>query len=217
MGRGKLRYYPNTGGLMEKEIEIGMLQTASMSDVVRTVFGIETDTVGHLTFIPTAGEFAVTSRTYTIVEGSPATFGSTVPAIGQSKSIRPGQARRIGALGDSTRATIIAQTPATNRTNFGMVEVEGQPVTVRVSVYYNDPRSLASGKPLGSRVYELGPNQFVSQSNLVEAVIGPERQTLYGDLSGVQVQFDVISQTGSIVVYTSSIDNGTGDSILRTE
>jgi len=88
---------------------------------------------------------------------------------------------------------------------------------VRVSVYYNDPKSLASGKPIGSRTYELAAHQLVTQSGLVEAIIGASRQSLYGDLSGVQVQFDVISTTGAIVVYTSSIDNGTGDSILRTE
>jgi len=216
-GRALLRYYPTSGGVMEKEIELGLLQTATMKDVVRNTFGIETTSLGHMVFVPVSGDFSLTSRTYTIVAGSPATFGSTVPAIGQSIAIRPGQARRIGALSDTTFSTVSAATPATSRTNFGIVETAGEPVTVRVSVYYNDPKSLASGKPIGSRTYELAAHQLVTQSGLVEAIIGASRQSLYGDLSGVQVQFDVISTTGAIVVYTSSIDNGTGDSILRTE
>jgi Leucine-rich repeat (LRR) protein len=216
-GKALLRYYPTIGGVMEKEVELGLLQTASMSDVVRTVFGIDTTTVGHLVFVPQAGEFSVTSRTYTTVAGSPATYGSTVPAIGRSIAIRPGQSRRIGALSDTTFNTVAAATPATSRTNFGIVETEGESVTVRVSVYYNDPKSLASGKAIGSKTYVLDPHQLITQSGLIESIIGPSRQSLYGDLSGVQVQFDVISPTGAIVVYTSSIDNGTGDSILRTE
>jgi Leucine-rich repeat (LRR) protein len=217
MGRGLLRYYPTLGGVMEKEVELGLLQSASMTDVVRSVFGIETTTVGHLVFIPVAGEFSVTSRTYTTVAGSPATYGSTVPAIGLSMAIRPGQSRRIGALSDTTFSTVSNATPATSRTNFGIVETAGESVTVKVSVFYSDPRSLASGKPIGSKIYVLDPHQLITQSGLVESIIGPNRQSLYGDLSGVQVQFDVMSQSGAIVVYTSSVDNGTGDSILRTE
>jgi len=88
---------------------------------------------------------------------------------------------------------------------------------VRVSVYYSDPQSLAAGAKLGSKEITLEPNQFLSESNLVQAVIGPDRQTKFRDLTGVQVQFDVIGSTGAVLVYTSSVDNGTGDSILRTE
>jgi Leucine-rich repeat (LRR) protein len=212
-----LRYYPTTGGVIEKQVELGLLETAVMDDVVRETFGIETDTIGHIELVPTTGAFAVTSRTYTTTPDSPATFGSAVPAIGRSLSIRPGQSMRIGALSDTTKRTVGARTPATSRTNFGIVETSGKPVTVNVSVYYNDPRSLASGKPLGTKAYQLGANQFVSVSSLVESIVGPARETLYGDLTDVQVQFDVVSAEGAIVVYTSSVDNGTGDSILRME
>jgi hypothetical protein len=40
---------------------------------------------------------------------------------------------------------------------------------------------------------------------------------LYGDLRNVQLRVQLISSTGGVMVYTSSVDNGTGDSILRAE
>lgn len=215
--QGVLRYYPTTGGVIERPIDLGLLQTSVMVDVVRTVFGIETDTIGHIVFSPSNGAFAATSRTYTIVEGSPATFGSSVPALGQSLALRRGQSRRIGALQDTTKVTIGKRTPATNRTNFGIVETSGEDVTVRVTAYLNEPRSLAAGQPAGTKTYQLRPRELVNVSGLLATILGEIRETRYADLNDVQVQFDVVSATGSILVYTSSVDNGTGDSLLRTE
>ena len=88
---------------------------------------------------------------------------------------------------------------------------------MRAAVYLNDPRSLVAGTAAGSTLCELAPNGFLSVSNLVEAIVGPGRETLYNDLEGVQVKFEIVSSTGSLMIYTSSVDNGTGDSILRTE
>ena len=216
-GNGVLRFYPTTGGVVEKEISLGLLQSVVFDDVLRTAFGLQNDAVGHIVFTPSTDAFAITSRTYTIVTGSPATFGSAVPALGASVALRPGQTRRVGGLQDSTRRTIGSRPPATNRTNCGRVETSGAPAKVRVSVFYNDPRSLAAGKPIGVKEYDLAANQLVSRSNLLEEIIGSSRDTLYGDLTGVQVQFDVVSSTGAVMIFTSSVDNGTNDSILRVE
>ncbi|MGK2857163.1 MAG: leucine-rich repeat domain-containing protein [Thermoanaerobaculia bacterium] len=216
-GSGVLRFYPTTGGVVEKEISLGLLQSVVFGDVLRSAFNLENDAVGHIVFTPASDAFAITSRTYTTVSGSPATFGSSVPALGSSIALRPGQSRRVGGLQDSTRRTIGARAPATNRTNFGLVETSGAPAKVRVSVYYNNPRSLAAGQPIGVKEYDLAANQLVSKSNLVEEIIGVSRETLYGDLTEVQVQFDVVSSTGAVMIFISSVDNGTNDSIIRVE
>ena len=76
-----LRYYPTTGGVHEKEIVLAPFESAVMDDVIQSTFGIDVDTLGHLVFEPVSGQFAATSRTYTSVEGSPATYGSAVPAM----------------------------------------------------------------------------------------------------------------------------------------
>ncbi|MBI2212828.1 MAG: hypothetical protein HYU52_04205 [Acidobacteria bacterium] len=216
-GSGTLRFHPTSGSVVEKEISLGLLQSVVFDDVLKSAFGLENDAVGHIVFTPSSDAYALTSRTYTTVSGSPATYGSAVPALGVSVALRPQQSRRVGGLQDSTRRTISARTPATNRTNFGLVETSGAQARVRVSVYYNDPRSLAAGQPIGVKEYALAANQLVSKSNLVEEVIGPSRETRYGDLTGVQVQFDVVSDTGAVLIFTSSVDNGTNDSIIRVE
>ncbi len=214
---GTLRYYPREGGVFEETVELGFLQTIVFEDVIRSAFEIMEGTLGFLEFEPDSGDFAATSRTFNFVQTTGATFGSTVPALGKSTALRSGQSRRIGDLKDSTNATVANQTPATARTNFGLVETSGEPMEVRATVYLNDPRSLVAGTAAGSKVYKLGPKGFLSVSGLVGAIVGPDRESLYNDLEGVQVRFEVISPTGSLMVYTSSVDNGTGDSILRTE
>jgi hypothetical protein len=36
-------------------------------------------------------------------------------------------------------------------------------------------------------------------------------------MRNVQLRFDVVSGAGAVVIYTSSVENATGDSVLRTE
>jgi Leucine-rich repeat (LRR) protein len=217
VGAGVLRFYPTSGGVHEKNVELALMSSSVWTDVVRSAFGIESDVVGHLVFTPVSGAYSVTSRTYTVVSGSGGTFGSAVPALGGSLAIRSGQSRRIGGLDDSTRRTVAARTGATRRTNFGLLETRGEAARVRLSLFFNDPRSLAFGQPIASKEYDLAPRQLLNVSNLVEAIVGPDRETLYGDLRNVQLRVQLISSTGGVMVYTSSVDNGTGDSILRAE
>ncbi len=215
--RAELQYYPRSGGVLKKKLEIGLLGTAVLEDVVRNTFGVTSDSVGFLKLVPENGSFAVTSHTYTLSADGSQTYGMAVPAVGTTNALRPGQSRRIGGLNDAEIATISEGVPASQRTNFGFAEVDGQPARVRVSVFFNDPRSLAAGAPAGTITIDLAPNEFRQLNRLVQSVLGPTRDALFGDLTGVSVRFDVIGTTGAVLVYTTSIDNGTGDSVLRTE
>ena len=51
----------------------------------------------------------------------------------------------------------------------------------------------------------------------MRSVIGDSRDTAFGDLSGVQVRVEVVDGDGSVIPYVTSTDNGTGDTVLRTE
>jgi hypothetical protein len=62
----------------------------------------------------------------------------------------------------------------------------------------------------------LAPNQFLQLNGIATEILGAARDTL-GDLRGLEADFQVIGGNGAVAVFTSSIDNGTGDSILRTE
>jgi hypothetical protein len=211
---GVLRYRASDGQTLETQIELGLLASVTLADVVRTTFGVTSNSEGYLEFVPENGIFAVTSRTFT--RGS-ATFAAGVPAVGRSLALRPGQSRRLGGLSDSTSATIEDAIPGTTRTAFGLIEVSGQPASVDVSVFINDPRALVAGSAIGKKRYELAPGEAVRAESMVEAIIGDRRNTEYGDLRNVQVRFDVVGTTGAVLVYTMSVDNGTGDAILRIE
>ena len=64
--------------------------------------------------------------------------------------------------------------------------------------------------------YALAPNQFLQINGAAADILGSGRDSL-GDLRGLELDFQVISGTGAVAVFASSVDNGTGVSILRTE
>jgi hypothetical protein len=216
-GAGTLQFFPRSGSPSTRQITLGARQSTTLNDVIGTFFGAASGSVGYLLFTPSAGTFAITNRTYTTAVGQLATFGSAAPTLPASGSLKTGALRAIGSLDDASRATIVAARPATFRTNFGLVETSGNSVTVRVTLRFNYP---AGGKlqAVGSafKDYTLAPNQFLQLNGIATEILGATRDTL-GDLHALEADFQVISGSGAVAVFTSSIDNGTGDSILRTE
>ena len=198
-GSGTLRYVSRSGDDVSRQIALGARQSSVIHDVIGTLFGSTTDSVGYILFTPIAGTFAITSRTYTTVGGGAATFGTGVPALAASGALKAGAMQSIGSLEDS----------ATFRTNFGLMEVSGSSVRVRVTL-----RVPAIGS--ASRDYTLNPNQFLLLNGIASEILGAARDTL-GDLRGLQADFQVLDGNGAVVLFTASVDNGTGDVILRTE
>jgi hypothetical protein len=214
---GTLRFYPRGGSPSDRQITLGARQTNILGNVIGTLFNAPSGSLGYLLFTPAAGTFAITSRTYTTVAGQAATFGTGVPTLAAAASLTPGALRAIGSLEDATVATVVAARPATFRTNFGLLETSGNSVTVRVTLRFNYPAGTkvqAIGS--ASKDYTLNPNEFRQINGLAADILGASRATL-GDLRGLEADFQVISGSGAVAVYTSSTDNGTNDIILRTE
>ena len=67
-----------------------------------------------------------------------------------------------------------------------------------------------------SKTYELKPHEFLQQQNLSTRIIADANPNV-GDLRNVQVEFRVVGGEGAVMVFTSSIDNGSADQLLRTE
>lgn len=127
-----------------------------------------------------------------------------------SAAIRLGQVQQISGIGVSSIATAQGRKPGTFRTNLGLVEASGQPARVRVSVKYADAKSLTFGA-LTSFEVDLDPNESVLISDFSSRI----PVTAAGkDLRNVSLEFRVIEGEGAVVACASSIDNGTGDSIL---
>jgi hypothetical protein len=213
---GTLRYVSSAGTATDRTINVGARQTSLLGDVVGTLFGASA-TSGFLVFTPVAGTFALTSRTYATVGDSPATYGTHVPALAASASLTLGSLRAISSIEDAALATVVAGRPATFRTNFGMAETSGNAVSVRVTIRFNFAAgSTISGSATASKVYDLAANQFLQVNGLTNDILGAARSS-FGDLRGVEADFQVVSGTGAVAIFISSTDNGTGDSILRTE
>ena len=214
-GAGTLTYYPGGAAAVTKTVSLAANQTASLTDVTTDFFGVPAPTIGYVVFQPTSGQFAVSSRNYTTLAGSAATFGTAIPILPLSKSMTMGESRKFGGLEDAAASTVAAARPATFRSNFGIVETSGQPVTVRLTLNYNYPGQLAAVIGTKSVDYNLNPNQTLLVSNIAKAVLGDLRNS-FGDMRGLQAEFSVVGGSGKAMVFVSSIDNGTGDSVLQT-
>ncbi|HET8774622.1 MAG TPA: hypothetical protein VFP80_12540 [Thermoanaerobaculia bacterium] len=210
---GTLRFTSRTGEVLERQVSLGARQSQVVSDVIGTLFGIAGDTVGWLRFSPVRGSFAITSRTYTTAGGQPATYGSSVPALPMPAALDRGDLRAMAPIEDAALSTVVAAVPGTFRTNFGLVEISGRSARVRVTLRFALPDGTEDH---ASRDYDLAPGQFLLLGGLASEILGADRAAL-GDLRDLEADFLVIEGEGRVVVFTSSVDNGTGDSVLRIE
>jgi len=216
--RGTLQYYVRgSGAPIDRTVSLSGNQSITYNDVTTTLFGVTTDTVGYLLFTPSTGSMAVTSRTYTTVAGQAATFGTGVPAMPLSSSLRAGGVRRIGGLEDASLATIDAGRPGTFRTNVGIVETAGAPVSVKVTARFSYSAGATTARIAAPKTYDLSARQFLLISNITRDILGSSRETTFGDIRNLVLDFEVTGGSGAVVVFTSATDNGTNDTVLRTE
>lgn len=209
---GTLRFYTASmaaADAQEKRVTLG----AHESSVLKSVGG---DALGYGVFIPDANSaVAISARNYNVTAAG--NFSSTVPVVGVSSfAIRTGQSKRIGAIEDATPSIVGKATPATFRTNVGLVESSGQPVTVRISLLFDEVLTTATARRYGSQTVMLAPNQAILLRGVANMIIGRDRAA-FGELRNMQVQVEVLSGSGSVVMFTSTVDNGTGDATIRIE
>jgi hypothetical protein len=170
------------------------------------------EALGYLEFLPRDGGFTLTSRTFATRPGAPGSYGTGVPVLPRTAALRLGQTKTIAGLDVASLQTIGGAKPGTFRSNIGLVETSGRPATVQVTVIYNDIKQLVSGIRLTTLTYELAPHQ-----SLIKGLAGEIQATNpnVSDLRNVQLKFQVTAGEGAVVVYVSSIDNGTADQVMR--
>ncbi|HVT02174.1 MAG TPA: fibronectin type III domain-containing protein [Thermoanaerobaculia bacterium] len=206
-----LSYYQRDGTRKDSLLSLDPQKSRTFEDIVGGLFGAPTGSLGYLVFDPSRGSFATMSRTFATVGSAPGSLGTGVPTLPLSSALRRGQSRTISGLDVSSLNTIQSKKPGTFRTNLGLIETEGNAATVRVSVLYGDGRSLVYG-PIVTFTVTLKGHEFQLLSDLSTRLAAVKRTE---DLHDVGIEFDVVD--GAAVVYVSSIDNGSGDSLLRTE
>jgi hypothetical protein len=136
------------------------------------------------------------SRTYNVNETG--TFGQYIPALARSAFI--------GALSTDSAARIslqqIAQSPA-YRTNVGFVEGSGQSVQLMASLFDG------AGNKLKEVVFGLSPFE---QRQL--ALTDPSLFGSVGTLADGRMEVTVLSDTGRVTSFASTLDNRTNDPLL---
>ena len=212
---GILHYYAG-GAVHARTIALAAGETKTWENLTRTLFEVDGTSIGYHTFTPASGEFRVTSRNYNYVAATGASYGTAVPAMGLDQALGVGERVRFGGLSDASQGTVAEATPATFRTNVGIAEVAGSSVKVRATLNYSIPSSLVTQIGSASAVFDVEPRQLLFLNRISQAVLGDFRGA-FGDLRNLQLDLEVIEGSGKIVAFTSTIDNGTGDSILRID
>jgi len=211
---GTFTFFDSRGGTRERDIALGGGESAVLDDVVGTSFPDLGDSFGYLEFKPRQGTFSLTSRTFATAPALKGTFGTAVPALPRSSALRLGQSRTIAGLDVASLKTITAAKPGTFRTNIGLVEIGGESATVEVTVIYADVKQFVYGLRLTTLTYDLKPHQSIIDG------LAPRIQASnpnVSDLRSVELKFKIVRGEGAVIVYTSSVDNGTADQVLRTE
>lgn len=201
---------------VDLEVPLAPGETRRFADATRSLFGVDANTLGFIVVLPGSGAIRATSRTYNLVPDTAATYGTSVPGIPVSAALRPGELRRIGGIDDAALDTILEARPATFRSNLGLVETRGRAATVRVTMGFRIRSTLVTQIGSASKEYPLQPNQFVLVSRIANDILG-EFRTAIGDLRNVQLDVEIVSGEGRVIPFVTTVDNGTGDTILRTE
>ena len=210
---GTFEYIQRDGVTFSKPVSLKAGASVEYFDVVGSLFGAASGSLGYLIYTPDTGSVAATSRTYATVGNRPGTYGTGVPALPRGSSMRLGQSRQINGLEVSSVATVQSQKPASFRSNVGLVETGGATAKVRVTASYGDNRSLVYG-PIATFDIDLPARGFVLLSDLSNRLPATARGE---DLLGVSLRFQVVSGDGAVIPFVTSIDNGSGDQVLRTE
>ncbi|HEY0594158.1 MAG TPA: hypothetical protein VGF40_20475 [Thermoanaerobaculia bacterium] len=210
-----VRFVPRGAAAIEKTVSLQPRATAVYEDIVGELFGASG--VGFLEIDPQGAPVTVTSRTFATIGNDPKTFGTGVPAVTPS-SMKTGSAKRISGFDDADTEVVVAKTPATFRTNLGLVETAGKGATVRVTVHFRHPVSTTvTAVGSASKEFVLAPRQFLLLQGIAAEVLGEFRASLKGNLKDLFADFEVVSGEGEVIAFTSSVDNGTGDQLFKLQ
>jgi len=175
----------NVPRAINRRIEAGEILV--VNDVLNQLFGMKN--TGGAVHVTTASNssLVVTGRTYD--QRTSGTFGQFIPAVTESD-----------AVGLGGRSLQVQQLEETDhfRSNLGIAEVSGKPVTVEITAIV--PDSLVSPK----RQITLQANQFTQLTQVL-------RSMNLTEVYNGRIALRVISGEGKITAYGSVVDNQTQD------
>ena len=182
-----LAYYPQGGATTPtpQTVTVNPGQVYAIDNALQTLYGLTNSGGAIVVSTPTTSALTVTARTYN--QTTAGTYGQFIPAVSPSQSV---------GLGDRTLQLLQLESSSAYRTNIGLVETSGSPVTVQVTVVPEDSKVVAN------LTYALNPNEF-RQFSIADFGFG----TVYN----ARVSVKVIGGTGRVTAYGSVIDAFTQD------
>src|SRR5439155_1351105 len=158
-----LAFFPFTGfpGAASKSLTIPRGQIVVLDNVLPTFFKVAATGGSILITTPASSSLVATARTYTIVDNG-GTFGQFIPGVMPGDGVANGE-----------RALQVLQLEHSDgfRSNLGLVELTGNPVTVRVSLYQPDSKFTPSFD------VDLGANEFKQLNGVIGMFLGADTQT----------------------------------------
>jgi hypothetical protein len=171
-------------------------QTIEKPDVLNTEFGLQDPSAAGLRIHP-SGPARLVVSTRTFVEKFGGTFGFFIPGL-------PASSATVLSLGTGRVAAIqLDQSSAAtgSRSNFGVAEIGGADVLVRVTAKSGD-----TGAVLGVKSYFVPANTSFQQS--VTDILGSGAFA-----TNVYLQFELDGGAGQALCYGVAVDNTSGDAI----
>jgi hypothetical protein len=174
-------------------------------------------TTGYLKLTATAGTLTGSAR-ITTPNSTGGSFGTGLAAVPTVLALANGQSKRFTGVDDAAPATLALATSGTNRSSLILIETAGQSATVNVTLRYMFPGgSLVTAIDTRSKEFTLTAGQMLTLADIARTVIGSPERDAYGDLSNMQLDVQVISGLGRVVALLHSLDNGTGDVMMRVD
>lgn len=179
-------FYPfqNPGGAVSKDVSIAPGEVHAFDNVLQSLFGLQnTGGALHMT-APQNTPFIVTARTYN--QTSAGTLGQFITAVTPNDAV---------GAGDRSLQILQAEESPRYRTNLGIVEVTGKPVTVEVVVTLPDSR--------------VSPRLTLSLAAFEARQIAILHDVSIGNIYNARISVRVTDGTGKVTAYASVVDQQT--------
>jgi hypothetical protein len=182
-----LAYYPQGGASAPQAVtlSVGAGEVKAIDNALQTLYSLTNSGGALVVSTASNSNLTVTARTYN--QTSTGTYGQFIPAVTPAESV-----------GNGERALQLLQLESSSayRTNLGLVETTGSPVTFDITV-------VPEGSKVSAKLtMELAANEF-RQISLADFALG----TMYN----ARVTVKVTGGSGRITAYGSVIDQITQD------
>lgn len=182
-------FYPQGGGAsIVRAVSVGVGETKVYNNVLPTLFAA-TGGGAIVVTTPTNTPLVVSGRTYSNDAASGGTFGQFIPAVTPAEGI---------GAGEAPLQVLQLEQSANFRSNLGLNELTGNPVSVQIGAIVDGTKTSPSTQ------LDLNPNEFRQLGNVLSSLN-------VGNSYNARIFVRVLSGSGRVTAYGSVVDNLTSD------